>query len=174
MNSAFPSRVVAIGGVSRAGKTSAALALVNALANFPVRVFHLDDFVFPENQIPKILDHTDWEIPESTDFDKLYREVSLSAALPGITVVEGLFPFFDPRLVNLYHKAVYLSISFREFYLRKCYDKRWGAEPPWYMRYIWISHFKHGLPPAKLENKILHITDYEDSWQKQLVSFVLD
>lgn len=165
-------QVIAIAGVSRAGKTSAALFLNENITRCPVRVFHLDDFVFAEPLIPKILGHTDWEIPASTDFDRVADVVSESAAHPGITLVEGLFPFTDPRIRRLYNKVIYLSISFNTFYQRKITDSRWGIEPSWYIRHIWLSHFKYGLPPDCSNSNVLHISNYSSKYHPELLDFV--
>lgn len=165
-------QVIAIAGVSRAGKTSAAYLIQRSLPQVPVRIFHLDNFVFPEEQIPLVNGHIDWERPESTDFDALLRHVEPHVDRPGITIIEGLFPFSDQRLCSLYNKVVYLSIPFSEFYQRKTTDLRWGAEPSWYVRYIWLSHFRYGLPPGNFSGRLLNITNFSEEHYDGLLNFI--
>lgn len=166
------SRIIAISGVSRAGKTSAAIQIQQAMHHVPVRIFHLDNFVFPEAQIPKIQNHTDWECPASTNFDALVEQLQPHMNRPGISIIEGLFPFSDARLIPLYSKVIYLSLPFKEFYRRKISDQRWGQEPSWYIRHIWISHLRHGLPPETLTNKALYINDYNNEHNASLINFI--
>jgi len=168
------SQLIAIAGVSRAGKTSLAMYIQQALPDIPVRIFHLDNFVYPEEQIPKILGHTDWECPESTNFDSLFNQVKPHINRSGITIVEGLFPFSDQRLTPLYNKVLYLSLSFREFYQRKINDIRWGKEPSWYIRHIWRSHLLYGGMPLNYNKQSLLLHGYDSSHNSKIIDFVLD
>ncbi|HBZ67793.1 MAG TPA: hypothetical protein DEO70_13245 [Bacteroidales bacterium] len=168
------SQLIAIAGVSRAGKTSLAMFIQQTLPDIPVRIFHLDNFVYPEEQIPKINGHTDWECPKSTNFDALFHQVKPHLTRPGITIIEGLFPFSDPRLAPIYNKVLYLSLPFREFYQRKVKDVRWGAEPSWYIRHIWRSHLKYGSPPKEYDGQSLFLPWYDSSQNSRIVEFVRD
>lgn len=166
------SQIIAIAGVSRAGKTSAAIHIQKATPHLPVRIFHLDNFVFPEAQIPKVHNHTDWECPASTDFDALLEKIRPHESRPGISIIEGLFPFSDTRLIPLYNKVIYLGLPFQDFYRRKISDHRWGQEPSWYIRHIWISHLRYGLPPKNLATKTLVINNYCDEHNPMLINFI--
>lgn len=131
--------VVGIGGCSRAGKTTLALQLQEALP-FRTKIISLDECVLPEKQIPLIRNHTDWEIPESLDFDLFRRRLAEASAEAQIIILEGLFVFNVPKIFSLLHLGIYLTITRRRFIADKKTDARWGIEPMWYIYYIWKAH----------------------------------
>ena len=133
--------IIAIGGISNAGKSNLAKRLSDHYRNQSSIVLCQDDFANPTNEIPKIKGHTNWEIPESLDFDKFYKKIIESADSFKIVLVEGLFVYYEERLLNLYDKSIYMSISKETFIKRKRKDLRWGKEPEWYLQHIWESHF---------------------------------
>ena len=57
-----------------------------------------------------------------------------------IVIAEGLFVFYEDRLVELFDKKIFMSIKKETFLARKSVDLRWGKEPDWYMEHIWNSH----------------------------------
>ena len=67
--------IIAIGGISNAGKSNLAKRLSDHYQNQSSIVLCQDDFANPTNEIPKIKGHTNWEIPESLDFDKFYKKI---------------------------------------------------------------------------------------------------
>lgn len=131
--------VVGIGGCSRAGKTTLALQLQEALP-FRVQIISLDECVLPEEQIPLIRNHINWEIPASLDFQLLQRRFAEAAANAQVIIIEGLFVFNVPEIFSLLHLGIFLTISRRRFIADKKTDARWGIEPLWYIYYIWKAH----------------------------------
>ncbi|MEE4259417.1 MAG: hypothetical protein V2I62_06635 [Bacteroidales bacterium] len=135
--------IIAIGGISNAGKSMLAANIAEFYKDQSTIVLCQDNYARPTPDIPKIDGHTNWEIPESINFDKFYNEIIESAKKFEIVIAEGLFVFYEPRLIKLYDKSVYLSIGKDTFIERKKDDLRWGKEPDWYMQHIWDSHFKY-------------------------------
>ncbi len=131
--------VLGVGGSSRAGKTSFSTFLKENLP-FTTRIICLDDCVLPPEKIPHIRNHINWEIPESIDwdsFDKNWRETQQYVQ---VVIIEGLFVLNVPEIFNKLHVGIYLDIPRRSFISKKKKDLRWGAEPLWYIYYIWKAH----------------------------------
>jgi nicotinamide/nicotinate riboside kinase len=147
--------VVGIGGVSRSGKTTLAKLVCSLLVRdgYKVIMFSQDDFVFPEEQIPKILDirelgnpraRTNWEIPESIDF-RAYEDAIVAARNDhDFVVTEGLLNFFDSSINALFDKLLFTSIPKEVFLMRKAVDTRWGTESAWYIEHIWNCYEEFG------------------------------
>ncbi len=140
--------IIGIGGLSRAGKTKLAKRLRKHFREQgrSALILHQDEFVFPENQIPKVRDRVDWEHPGSIDFHR-FRQAILDAALRfDVVIAEGLMAFYDAETKRLYDKCFFVEISKPTFLRRKAADKRWGEEPEWYVEHIWKSYLKYGMP----------------------------
>ncbi len=135
--------IIAISGISNAGKSKLASRIADYYKDQSTIVLCQDNYANQTLAIPKINGHTNWEIPESINFDKFYDKIVESAALFDIVITEGLFVFYEPRLINLYDKSIYLSVDKDTFIDRKKNDLRWGKEPEWYMQHIWDNHFKY-------------------------------
>ena len=132
--------IIGIGGISNSGKSALAERIRKHYDDRKVKVLCQDDFARPTPRIPVINGHTNWETPESIDFDKYYLETLKVKDTHDIVINEGLFVFYDERLNRLYDKQIYLTISKETFLTRKRKDLRWGSEPEWYMEHIWNSH----------------------------------
>ncbi len=131
-------KTIAIGGISRSGKTEMARQLASCLSKkgYSVKVVSLDEYVHPEGKIPKIKDRIDWEHPDSIDWDQV---ISLIDSEKGILIIEGIFAF-DRRIQPFVTINVLIQIDKRTFLERKRIDKRWGEEPDWYVEHIWQSN----------------------------------
>lgn len=143
--------VIGIGGVSRSGKSFLASSLAERLSPDDCIILSQDNFVFPEEKIPRIRDHVDWEVPESIDFDRLIRAVQSRSERAAWVIVEGLLAFWDPRLYELFDYRIFITLSKETFMIRKPTDLRWGAEPEWYVRYIWDCYQVYGQYPEGSE-----------------------
>jgi uridine kinase len=146
--------VIGIGGVSRAGKTTLAYKIREWIGEPHVFILHQDDYIQPEEKLPKIKHHTDWEHPDSLDFAKLSSLLKKYINQYPIVIVEGLMVFYDQQILDLLDKRIYIKISKDAFLSRKTLDNRWGDEPEWYIEHIWDSHFKYGLLPLNEKNSL--------------------
>ena len=133
--------IIGIGGISNAGKSGLAEKIKAHYTGKNIVVLCQDNFARPTATIPKIKGHTNWEIPESLDFDRFYQEIINRAQTHDWVIAEGLFVFHEERLLKLYDKMIFMSISKTTFLKRKHQDLRWGKEPDWYVQHIWESHF---------------------------------
>ncbi len=152
--------VIGIGGVSNAGKTTLATRLKEKLSPMRVSVLCQDDFARPTFEIPNINGHVDWEIPESIDLARYYRQILREREEYDIVIAEGLFAFCDKHIYSRYDKKIFLTISKETFWRRKSKDLRWGKEPDWYMEHIWESHFKCGIM-EEMDNSTLVLSGEE-------------
>ena len=135
--------LIGIGGISNAGKSSLALKIKNHFANSVVSVLCQDDFAFPNNKIPMIKNHIDWECPESIDFVHYNNAITDAIKNSDIVIAEGIFAFNNTDINKLYNKKLFLTLDRRFFFMRKNTDLRWGKEPDWYIEHIWNSHIKY-------------------------------
>ncbi|PLW94972.1 MAG: hypothetical protein C0591_11750 [Marinilabiliales bacterium] len=135
--------IIAIGGISNAGKSRLAARIADFYKNQSAIVLCQDNYANPTPEIPRINSHTNWEIPESIDFKRYYKKILECIPHYNIIIAEGLFVFYEQRLIDLYDKSIYLIIDKETFLERKKDDLRWGKEAEWYMEHIWDSHFKY-------------------------------
>jgi uridine kinase len=132
--------IIGIGGISNSGKSKLAERLKEYYSNKKVIVLCQDNYAIPTAQIPKINGHTNWEIPESLDFDRFYNIILENEKTNDIVIAEGLFVFYNERFLELFDKKIFITIGKETFLKRKSADYRWGEEPDWYKEYIWESH----------------------------------
>lgn len=132
--------IIGIGGISNAGKSALAEEIKKHFPGQTVKIRCQDNFAKPTAIIPKINGHTNWEIPDSIDFDRYYNDLINEEKNYDIVIDEGLFVFFDPRFNKLYDKTIFMTLKKKTFFERKRKDFRWGPEPDWYMKHIWDSH----------------------------------
>jgi len=137
--------VIGIGGVSNAGKSSLAnLLKLNLEKDFKVKILCQDDFILPQEDIPKVKGLTDWECPESINHEMYLQAVQRECQNNDIVISEGLFAFHNDELSNLYDKIFFLYVEKDIFRSRKERDLRWGDVPDWYIEHIWESYEKYG------------------------------
>jgi nicotinamide/nicotinate riboside kinase len=165
--------VIGIGGPSRSGKSTLANLLVTYFRKNGKKaiIFHQDDFVFPETQIPKVRDKTDWESPASIDHELLLEVVTDFKHRFDVVIVEGFFAFFDPKLNSLYEKRLFIKISKRTFIIRKAMDSRWGYIPTWYIDHIWKSYLKLGKPSI-IKSDYLIATGEDEFDMKKILGYL--
>jgi uridine kinase len=138
-------RVIGIGGCSNAGKSRLAKQLAAAQADADPVILCQDHYVLPENQLPLIRDHIDWERPETMNWTRLHRDLQ-RAILSGskLVILEGLFAFQNAKINALYTDAFFVHVPREVFVERKKRDLRWGEEPPWYIDHVWRSFQRWG------------------------------
>ena len=141
-------RIIAIGGVSRSGKSTLALWLHQQLPNSIVLC--QDDFPNEEEAIPRIRDRVDWERPESIRWDYWHRAIGSMKDDCDYLILEGLF-IFRPEGGIVPDHSIYLSIDREDFLKARKAETRWGPEPDWFIEHVWDSHFVYGLPPEGAE-----------------------
>lgn len=163
--------IIGIGGVSRSGKTTLAKRLARHFREqrLTTVILHQDDFVFPEEEIPKIRGKTDWEHPGSIDFERFRQAILKASTTHDIVIAEGLMAFYDEATNALYDKCFFLEVSRETFMERKSQDLRWGKEPDWYMVHIWESFQQFGQPRQPLPE--IFVIDGEETavdWEEVL------
>lgn len=142
--------IIGIGGISRAGKSFLSVELRQRFLTdgFSVAVLDQDDYVLPQELIPRISNHIDWEIPESIDWGSFHSAIREMHADKDVVIAEGLLVFYQETLFSLYDHTIFLSLDYETFYRRKVVDLRWGKEPDWYINHIWQAHQQYGQPPV--------------------------
>lgn len=143
--------LIAIGGLSRSGKTKLARQVRRLYTGKVVKILHQDDYVKAEADIPRIRDHIDWEVPASVDVPVWRAAILAAQKVADIVIVEGIFVFAFHEINLLYDRSILVEIPEKIFLERKRIDLRWGKEPEWYIQYIWEAYQEHGLPPVDLE-----------------------
>lgn len=136
--------VIAIGGVSRSGKSSLALWLHQQLPKS--MMLSQDDFPSLEDQIPKVKGRVDWEHPASINWLLWQRAVSSNMEDCDYLILEGLFMFRPEAEVVAADFSYYLSMEKTDFLIARRKEQRWGKEPEWFIEHVWDSHFEYGLP----------------------------
>lgn len=142
MKKPFSSKLIAIGGASRSGKTTLALQL--QVEQYPQAiVLHQDEWIQPERLIPTIQDRIDWEHPGSIDWARWKSIILAHLFIHQTVIIEGIFAFADAEINQWIAEAHELQIDEATFRARKATDNRWGYEPPWYIDHIWNSSKKY-------------------------------
>jgi nicotinamide/nicotinate riboside kinase len=164
--------LIGIGGVSRSGKSTLANLLLTHFRKTGKKaiIFHQDDFVYPETQIPKVRDKTDWESPLSIDHEMLYELVAEFKTRFDVVIVEGLFAFYHAPLNDLYDKRLFVRISKRTFFIRKVADQRWGYVPTWFVDHIWKSFLKYGSEKA-VEGNYLNVSGEDEFDTRKVLNY---
>ena len=140
--------IIAIGGVSRAGKSTLSRLLkakIEALG-VSVTIIEQDKYVYKEKDIPKIKDKVDWESPKSINFEKFDKAITSAGKKYDHVIVEGLLVYYQEKLVKKFSRSIFLKIPKTLFVTRKKIDLRWGSEPEprWYINHIWESYKRYG------------------------------
>ena len=96
MNKPF---IIGIAGGSASGKTTFCIALIEALSEHNIKVFHMDSYFKPNEQKPKSKSpitkkiYVDYNHPDAIDLPQLKKD--LSATQEDIVIVEGFFALSD-------------------------------------------------------------------------------
>uniref|UniRef100_T1IMZ9 Phosphoribulokinase/uridine kinase domain-containing protein n=1 Tax=Strigamia maritima TaxID=126957 RepID=T1IMZ9_STRMM len=130
--------VVAISGVTCGGKTTLCQKLAAHLPS-PVVVLNQDDYFLPEDSskhvIIKELNHANWDIVSSVDFDKFLQDIQniLTAPpdkIPGILLLEGnLILNFSP-IDQICNKKFYMVLNKEECWARRRLRVYQPPDPP--------------------------------------------
>ena len=139
---------IGIAGPSNAGKSGLAQAIALEFDSVGAVVLCQDDYVFPEDLLPRIRDRIDWELPGTIDFDRLKSDIREAGTHSGLVIAEGFLLFCRHDLNILFDKMIFVEISESVFRKRKADDRRWGQEPAWYVDHIWNSFLDYGQPPG--------------------------
>jgi len=67
--------IIAIGGVSSAGKSSLAVKIQTWVKPWSSIALNQNDFVKDVKEIPMIRDHIDWESPQSIDWSHFHQAI---------------------------------------------------------------------------------------------------
>ncbi len=137
-------KLILIGGVSRSGKSTLAKELESLLPNSIS--LDQDDFILPESQIPKIKERTDWEDPNSIDWDPLVNKLNQLATQHDFLILEGIFAFNSHQINAWADYSIYLNLPYDSFFKRRKEETRWGIEPDWYLEHVWNAHQQYANP----------------------------
>ena len=137
---------IGIGGVSRSGKTSLAFLIKKMIEERgeTAVVLSQDDFVLEKNLIPKIKQKTDWESPQSIDFQEYRCTIAKEKVCNNHVITEGLLNFWDVETNALFDRRIFVIIKKDIFLSRRKEEKRWGFEPKWFVEHVWKSYLKYG------------------------------
>jgi len=108
-------KVIGIGGVSRAGKTSLAQRISDWLPNQKVKILHQDDYVIPKSKMPLVRGQIDWENPDSLDFASFREEILKVQKEYDYIIAEGLMVYWNPEVYQLFDKSIFIEISKETF-----------------------------------------------------------
>ncbi|WP_424963413.1 uridine kinase family protein [Ekhidna sp.] len=136
--------IIGIGGVSRSGKSTVAKKLRDELAPMKVFTLDMDNYVLPENDIPKINGHPNWEVPESIDYGRILTILDTNELIYDVVIVEGILAFANKELNKRFDLTVLMEISRATYLDRRQLETRWGKDPDWYLEYVWEAHLEHG------------------------------
>ena len=157
--------IISIGGVSRSGKTSLAFLIKKLLEERgeTAVVLSQDDFAFEAHQIPKIRHRTDWECPESIDFQRYKKQIMEKKEQFQHVITEGLLNFWDDELDALFDRRLFCTIKKDIFLKRRLQEKRWGFEPKWFIEHVWRSYLKYGQTIlSEPKNGVLLVSGVKD------------
>lgn len=140
--------IIAIAGVSQAGKSTLAGSLRSVLRTSCTTILCQDDFVRDPEAIPTINDHIDWEHPDSIDHERFRQAILAEGQRNQYLIVEGLMVLWDSETRRLFDKCIFIEIDKPTFLERKSADDRWGIEPEWYVEHIWNSYLRFGYNPG--------------------------
>jgi nicotinamide/nicotinate riboside kinase len=162
--------IIAIGGVSTAGKTTLAGHLRNYFQQKKTSILCQDDFVKPVELIPLINNRINWEHPDSIDHIRFKDAIEAEKRENDVVIVEGLMVFWHPLTQPLLDKKIFIEIDYSLFRKRKNIDYRWGDEPDWYIEHIWKSYMQFGLPINK--NGVLFVNGNKRLVLNQIISYL--
>lgn len=162
--------VVAIGGPSNAGKSQLARLIADHFSDRKVVVLCQDDFVYPEKELAIINGHTDWDHPDTIDFELFEATIRKASKEYDLVIAEGFLIYYKHSVAELFDRTIFIEITKETFLQRKRKDLRWGREPEWYISYIWDQYLAYGLPPAGLDPLRLN---GEEKWpMTQIVNYL--
>lgn len=166
-------KIIGIGGVSRAGKTSLTQRIKEWFIDSKVITIRQDEYVIPKARMPLIKGQLDWERPESMDFDSFRNAIIKAQANNDYVIAEGLMVYYNPEVYNIFDKKIFIEISKETFLNRKTLDFRWKKEPDWYIEHIWNSHFVYGRVPKEMKN-VLCISGESKFIAELVKNYILD
>ena len=167
--------VIGIAGVSRSGKTSLAFLIKRIMeqSGDTAVVLSQDDFVFAENDIPKIRHRTDWEGPESINFQKYRQAIVDKQAVYQHIITEGLLNFWDTETDTLFNRRLFTIVDKSTFLNRRLQEKRWGFEPKWFIEHVWRSYLKYGQTVLTQPQKGVLLLSGNEAFDEDLIGHFL-
>jgi len=146
---------IAIGGISRAGKTTMARKILNYFPKSKKVILHQDDYVNAGYDIPQINERINWEVPESIDFVRLKYDFNWMSENLDVVILEGIFALYDDEMNKMFDKKIFVDLGYKKFIDRKSIDNRWGYEPDWYIQHIWDSYQEYREDILKMDDIII-------------------
>lgn len=162
--------LIAIGGPSNAGKSDLAHKISNRLGKESNPVLCQDDYVFPEDKLPRIQDHIDWEHPDTIDNSAFLNKIKKALLSNSNVIVEGFMIYHWPEMNSLFDRKIFIQLDENTYRERKGKDQRWGLEPDWYIHHIWARYLEYGLAP---EDEEVLFLDGSQPWpMSQILKFL--
>lgn len=152
--------IIGIGGVSRSGKSFLANKMRSQLKDSIV--LHQDDFVFPEENLPRVHNQIDWEHPSTINFTKLGESIKQVANAHRYVIVEGFLIFYYEALTSLFDYKIFLEIDNHTFVQRKRNDERWGKVSENYQQHIWESYLRFGRKNIDTVDTVIDTRDLQN------------
>ena len=146
---------IAIGGISRAGKTTIARKILNYFPDKKKVILHQDDYVNAGYDIPQINERINWEVPESIDFVRLKYDFNWMSENLDTVILEGIFALYDEEMNEMFDKKLFVDLGYKKFIDRKLTDTRWGYEPDWYIQHIWDNYQKYREEILKIDDIVI-------------------
>ena len=147
--------IIAIGGVSRSGKSTLAQNLQTMIGGNSTHI-EQDDYIVAPEALPKIKDRTDWESPFSIDWSRFETSIQQASHNYAVVTVTGFLVFYQATINVLYDHRFLIRLDYDQFLERRAQDTRWqhlepGTEQRWYQEHVWASYLRFGKPNEGLK-----------------------
>lgn len=155
--------LIAIGGISRAGKSSLSKILAQSLGKNGM-IIHQDHYI-KENIHWQLFTRPPWcylaklhkkfnmEHPEVIDFEKLYTDIAIAISKCDYVIAEGFAITFDKRIRKMIDAYVHITLSKETFLRRRTNDFK--KANTWYAHHVWDVFNKHGNDYADLNHLVV-------------------
>ncbi len=150
--------IIGIAGGSASGKSTFTDALAEKLGGISTKVFHMDDYFKPHDELPRSMSpisgkiYADYNHPDSFYLDRLRRD--LAAADADAVIVEGLLVLWDTDIRWMLDLKIFVDCPADERIVRRLRrNMTWGLTFDEIVEvYLDLVRFRHGeyVEPSKM------------------------